>query len=440
MNRIITALAIVFILLIVTGALFCWIYGDDYLYKFQMRGISPLEFIVNLYYQHDGRHLSPFGVIQMFMIKYLSAPPGILIYLAAYIVASLIIFKMIIRDVAMNMRFNITSFGIFTAGLLVGLWPLYKDVLYWLTGGAYMLALLQAVTLVYLFEVLKTRCSSVNNVRSILLGICVFVLALNTQNVMLPVLGWIAFRIYLKAQKANKWSLIIQFIMPVICAVLVTNLAPGNFKRITAEQSPLEFDALEVIETFIFIVGKFLRYSKWALLGGVLVGMYLSVEQAYHRHVSRSKMKLLGFRVLYFVILAVLSLMPFILVPDMARIRVYFFGMIFLFMAGYYLSFLFVRMLKQFNPIWRQVPLLCYLTFGLAFLIFQLSLMIPFSYKVAKRAKFLNGMRKSKEIVTYPRLVPPENLFVIRWADYERYGDWDRVADYYELRGYIELK
>jgi hypothetical protein len=422
-------------------AFFSWNYGDDYLYKVAMKDTSPIKFIMDLYLTHDGRHLSPFGIIQMYIIKYFDAFGGILIYLLAYFMASWILFKKLISDLSVDKKIDKIYFLPFSFLLLFGLWPVYKDVLFWLTGGAYMLALLQGFLLFALVDYLFRINLNISTPKKIVYSIIILLLSLNSQNLMLILLffSFIAFyKIYVLDKKISyKWVLIV--ILPIILSMLITSLAPGNFSRISREEPNLNLNFFTLLENFKMIYFRFFIYSKWVIFFGLIVG--LSISYYCREKINYKPTRFYFEKILFFVFVSVLSMLPFILVPNIARIRVFFIGMVFLFVAFFYLGVYFsnLKLFKVKPVLINLVPLLS-IIFGVLFMTQQIKLVIPFSRQVEQRANFLESNRGSSDTIYYKKLQIPKELVLIRWADYERYKDWDRTKEFYELGGYVETE
>jgi hypothetical protein len=420
---------------------FSWNYGDDYLYKVAMKDISPIKFIMDLYLTHDGRHLSPFGIIQMYIIKYFDAFGGILIYLLAYLIASWILFKKLISDLSVDKKIYKVYFLPFSFLLLFGLLPVYKDVLCWLTGGAYMLVLLQGFLLFTLLDYLLRINLNISNLKKIVYSIIILLLSLNSQNLMLIILffSFIAFyKIYVFDKRISyKWILIV--ILPIILSMLITSLAPGNFSRISREESNLNLNFFKLLENFKMIYFRFFIYSKWVISFGLIVGLAISFY--YKETVNYKPPRFYFEKILFFVFASILSMSPFILVPNIARIRVFFIGMVFLFIAFFYLG-VYCSNLKLFKvkPVVINLLPLLSITTGVLFMTQQIKLVIPFSRQVEQRATFLESNRGSNDTIYYKKLLIPKELVLIRWADYKNYGDWDKVKEYYNLKYYIELE
>ncbi|MFZ4671734.1 MAG: hypothetical protein ACOYLT_06950 [Flavobacterium sp.] len=377
------------------------------------------------------------------MIKYLDAFPGILIYLISYTCASWILFKLLLEDIFDKKEINKIAFMPFCLLMLIGIWPLYKDVLFWLTGGAYMLLLLQGIFLIVFMEKYFRFQGTISKIKKSGLFILVFILGLNTQNLMLPVLFISlarAYQIYLSnSKRIVEWLLVIT--LPIIFSMIFTSFAPGNFLRLHKEQTIIDLSPFTLFQNSITIYLRFFNYSKWVAFTGFIFGLSIPyfIENYSHNFKKHSKLYLKRF--LFFFFLSFLSMLPFILAPNIARIRVYFIGMIFLYIAFLFLGLKFtglnsiVKKYKFINLLTSSILLV-----GIFYMIFQIQLLIPFSKEVEKRKEFLESKRKTKEIISYKKLILPENLSLIRWADYKKYKDWDKTKEYYDLGGYIELE
>ncbi len=428
--------ATVVLLLVATGALLCWEYGDDYLNKIVLVGVNPIRYCWDLYFVQDGRHLSPAGFVQMFLVKYSDAPPAVFFYTILLYASCFFIYNAWRRDISASHGSWMPGGLLFAAVISIALWPLYKDVLYWLTGGYYLLALCQAVILFILVRYYIASAGAISISGKIVTALGIFLMSLNSQNIMLPAI--IVFGMYLlwKLVKTRRidWGFAFVVLLPVFLAMLITNLAPGNFQRLHREQPDGAFSAAAHAKAVVMMYLKCFSYSKIAILGGLSFGLLIPALQS---EAPKREAKWYFTRAFIFVLLAAISLLPFIIAPALARIRVYFFAIIFLAIAACYVGawcsgFLHKRLLQV-------IPITAFILYGIVFFSRQLIQMHSFGKEVETRKQYLESRRGSAQPVYYPKLELPETLHLIRWADAEMYGDWNKTKEYFELADYIEV-
>ena len=431
-------LSVLVVILVFIGAAHVWEYGDDYMNIINLKEKSPMSYIFEFYFINDGRHLSPFGIIQMYLIKYTNAPLAVFVYLLSLFFSAWLILK-ILFDQFSDIVVKREHLLLFYAVICISLWPLYKDVVYWLTGGVYLIALLQGVILVYTVLNYYTNFEKNNSLfQKTFIALIVFLLGLNTQNLSLPIF-FLVITLTIKVYHSNSryiyyWFAIV--LLPLITSMLVTNLAPGNFERFAQENKHLG-SIVNYITAGFWMYYKFFNYSKLAMLAGFIFGLYVSNYFLSYLNKGNSKVALKNAFLCF--ILAIISMSPFLIAPDIARIRVYFFGMLFLALSalnlGVFIGFRF-RPNKNLNALFINA----FLIYGIVFFIWQLSLMIPLSHQVSDRKKYLESVRGSSNIIEYPALEIPANLYLIRWADAKRHKDWNKTKEYFELGGYIEVE
>jgi hypothetical protein len=373
----------------------------------------------------------------MSFIKYLNAPMAIIIYLIAFVFCCFFIWKKILYDLDIKIKKWNVNFFLFTIMLLCGLWVVYKDVLFWLTGGAYMLMLLQGIFLtnICLNLIDTTETKPVKKIYIVFSFVLIFILSLNTQNLMIAIM--VFNLIYIFQKKKNIFNNLILIILPIILGMIFVSMAPGNFIRINKEQPDLNLSIMHILSNAISIYAKFLVQAKTIIIAALLFGFYIFYFQIQKRNSLLFYLK----RISLFTFLSLLSLSPFIFVPVLARIRVFFVALVFLFIAVVYLAICISGYLKvvYFKHI-VAASILFFLLFAIKFMYVQDKLLYNFAKEVKIRADYLESKRGSNEIVTYKRLIIPDSLYIIRWADYKNYGDWDKVKEYYNLKDYIELE
>ncbi len=430
------ALISIIIACIVFGAFLSHQYGDDYLIYNEIIG-EP--FFKALWYQYmtwDGRVLSIGGIARNFLILYTGATFSIIVFLIVYFLTCGVISKFlkVFLSLKISLRLNIIIFTVF----MIGIWPVYKDIVYWQTGGQYSFWVLQILVIIYLVgkESVYQLEGNSSKYKALTIIICL-VCSLNTQNLIFPVFViFIAFLVYqfkflnVNPSKAQYISLV-----AIIISQLIINLAPGNFTRLNLE-SKESFTLLQLIINYLTILMRAANYSKIAMIGGLVLGLSFSLEET-KRKISNKNLILLG---IAFLSMAIISLAPFMIAPVLARVRVFFSFMLFGFIATIFIGVLIGRVTSaKLDPI-KRLSLPIFYLYGAIFFIWQMSILIPFSQEVHKRENILLEAKDSNAIVIYKSLPKPNNLLLIRSPIYAENNGWRKDLErFFGIKEYQEV-
>lgn len=313
--------------------------GDDNIFKWAW----------DRYFNWDGRHLTPWGILQAFNIKYLHHTVTLLLYFTAFCSAILLMVKMEfdktkskLKDYIFYLLIVISFFFMFKAHI--------TQTLFWAVGGFYSVMLLgMTVWLFYFYKNLQT-----NNT---LFYIYSFFIGASTQNITAPLL-FIIIAHFIFNNKYNKKHLIFTFIA-VLAGGLFITLAPGNTSRAVIHHESLSIIA--IIKNFGVTTFQFLLISKALLLLTPLLALY-----AYSNNYITKKTQPGHILILFGAALA--SVAPFALVTGVAanRTAIYFqfflaFALIHLWIKVFqYLKIkgITLRVIKQVN----SVVLIAFLT------------------------------------------------------------------------------
>lgn len=394
---------------------FTWGYGDDFFILNRINDKSIIDSMVYFYNNWDGRQFSPGGFIHFFSFKYLSINLGI-----GFIFISWAIFLFFILRI-LDLNFKIRDFIITLTLFLIGLYPFYKDILFWKTGGFYVYFLVQAAGILWFY---KSRFIKNHFVEFAV----IFLLSLSSINIIFPIFIFFLFlffkSIWLKDNKLIGRNF--YYLIAIFLGILFVSLSPGNSIRMNSE-GIVFLSFFEAIPKFLLLLYKSLNYSKYSFILGVLSASLLSFNQ----RISKNKVLKIAFSIL---ILSLFSVFPFILTPSLARIRVFFSLATILFFSGCFFGSLFNYLIKS-----EIINVLIMLTvlFANILLFFQIKLIIPHSKKIEKREIFLLDNYNSHKDIIYSKILKPPGLVIIRSPDYN--FEWNSdLVDYYKLNSYTE--
>lgn len=399
-----------FIGILVLSFFYYYQYGDDFIFLNLLRERNVFETIIYKYLNWDGRHFSFGGLMQMIGFAYLGPTLSLLLGLIFLGISIGLCLKLFLEE------FDRKEFFAVMVLFLIGLFPFYKDVLFWQTGIIYLYFFFQSVVILFLYK----KCSGFHS--PIISYSLVFLMALNSQNFNLAVLGFIWVNELWSGKKSLFERRIWIFTLLILLGTLVISFAPGNFNRIEKGTQSVP-QVSNFIEMF-FIYLKAMNYTKFFFILGIFGGVLF-----------KSKFQINEKREIFSLAVAgLISLAPFLLYPDLARVRVFFSMGAFLFFSGLILGSLLSQQ-KIASYLFFLSPLV--IGTGLIILIDQFSLLKIHSKEISERHDFL--LKESgKDKVYYNAIERNYDLFIIRSPDYTQ--EWtNEFLEYYGIGNFVEV-
>ncbi len=402
--------ALIFLVILIYSFFYYYQYGDDFIFLNLLKEKNVFEAIIYKYKNWDGRHLSIGGLLQMVGFEYL----GPFFTLIVGLIAVFLFFFISLKSfkIEINTSSLFPSFVLF----LIGLLPFYKDVLFWQTGIIYVYFLLQAIFIIFFYlrdDLLKNK---------LLLYFFVFVLGFNSQNFNVALLVFIWSYDFLSGKSIFPDKKRIVFSGLIILSTLLVSVAPGNFIRIEkGTESELAWSNL------IEIGGVYLKafnYCKYFLICGILGGtLFFTISKSFPKKEFIS-----------LVLAGLTSLTPFILYPDLARIRVFFSMGAFLFLSGLILGSYFSKYrIALFSKVLVGVTIL----FGIKIMFNQSLLLRTHSFQINERHNYLLENSNEKDL-SYKKIDRNLDLFIIRSPDYTK--EWkEEFLKFYNLNSFNQL-
>lgn len=395
---------------------FTWLVGDDFGFYNSVSNSGVFTTIINFYIHWDGRQLSPAGLYQLITFKYMDVQSSILIYFI--LLVGLVIFSVKISFKNVSICNSIIICSIF----LLSLMPFFRDILFWQTGGVYIVFLWQSILIIYFF--------SYNIIKSkILILILIPFLSLNSQNIIVPVLSYfIVLPLFYK--KYNIYfdrSQYLLYMISIFIGILITNLAPGNFIRLETDTKTLGF--IDAFKFFPDLVYKSIIYGKYTFIAGFLVFLYLG-----ELYLNKKDSLLL---VLLFLILSISAISPFIFTPGLTKVRSLVVFAILCFPLGSCLGLFFLN-IKKIPLLIRFAGLFSIFLIGIYLIVIQAKLMIEISSLMAKKDEFLKENSGSNDLVVY-HIISNDSFFLMKTFKYD--GIWKEfLMEYYNLNSYTEIE
>lgn len=311
--------AIASIVMLLFYPIFLLPFGDDLLYIFQLKSQNILPFCLTMATEIDARIFSPLAILNTSLYKYFSHTTSLYFFTISFLANCYIIyFKLLqlkINDFKTNILFSIFFVFIFFNGLNI----VTSEVIYWHAGGYYMLCL--TVGLLYIHAILK---KSYNTSRYIvyfyLLSILVGTL---TYNLTIPLL----FFAMINLRKNKNISIHLLLSIIIISLILIIYVfSPGALAR-TNLNYPLDKKVLIAYFAIIHVLRQYLLLS----LNLVLFTLFFSFLVVITKTSKRSIRPDYGLADKFqYLIMAIFSVLPFVVAPGLAANRTALYFMTFL--------------------------------------------------------------------------------------------------------------
>ncbi|MEB2782435.1 DUF6056 family protein [Algoriphagus sp. C2-6-M1] len=356
-----------------------WLINDDFLFITNIRKTGIISFILDFYNNWDGRQLSFPGYIQAVFHKYSVPSISFVFYLIFFYFFSYRFFSLIFD---LNIKFLITICFCF----LFSLFPFLKHIVFWQTGGIYVLFLLQGLFIVelYLYDYIKNKW---------LLLLIIILLSINSQNVIIPIGIFLIISTFYKLHEdKNVLSRDYLFFLGLALGQLIVTVAPGNFIRIQNQA-----DAQSLYESIKFLPRLYVMmfaYAKYPIFISFLIFLYLG------KFVTCSIKKL--YRLIFlFTFLAFSSILLFAKFPGIAYPRTLFMFPLLSFPLGAFIGVLFSKIV---NLLLSKIVLVVVNILILCFFLNQFFLVKDCSDRISLRTEFLTNHQGSKNNVIYENI------------------------------------
>lgn len=325
--------ALVFIGLII-NCIPTFLWTDDYSFASSLDRYGVFEFVWKMYNGWDGRHLTPSGLTQAFLIKYSNAPFTTFIWVICYILAFVFLSKQLVRSNCATMT------ALLCSSFLIIFQSHLFQTLYWSVGGLYSMILLIGAVWLYYYKR--------ENHNVFLLYSLSFVAGATSQNFSISLLSIVAIDLMIEYKKRRilntQWMIALVFLF---FGTLFITFAPGNSAR--AGVVVEDWSVISKLEMMLnnYINGLILTKPIYFL--APLFGLISYPIKKENRNNLSDGVK--------YIIAAFASLAPFILLPAMmsAEARTTIFFQFFIFIGILHFSWHLISVAEQkFRIFWNK--------------------------------------------------------------------------------------
>jgi hypothetical protein len=363
------------IILILSISFFTWAALDDYGYYNTIKEKGITGFVKWNYIENDSRYAPIFTLAILFsLFDFKNLHIVVFIYAISFILLSFLL--NLFLNKFLKYKNDIFSFNLFICVLWLGLTPILNEVVYWATGGFYILfAFFSILWIIVIFNLATAKKTfRFNYLIYPLLIIFSFFMGGSWQN-LVPALAVFAIIIIFIYWKDTHYKILLALsFFFLISGAIILFIAPGNYVKVNAFQGSINWNLIDKVEDFAAI---FLDYNRTALnmiilsfCGSFLLVSYdiNSLKKENYQFILKDKKT---YVLLSFLFVSLLTILPFILAPIFATARASIFYIIFLFIflfgfSFYFNSFIVWNIIRRFP---KAKPILLFASIILLILI-----------------------------------------------------------------------
>lgn len=317
-------LSLVCLISLVLYCFMLWPWADDFVYIQALKNNSLWEFTIYEGTHVDSRWMSPLAFIRNIIFKYLSHQLALIFYLVIFYINSALILFEVLHYRFGGIKENIIFYTFFTLTLFYGLNIVVSEVIFWQAGAYYQLNLLVGLVAIIILEKSKFHCSILFKSFSIFIFILCGTL---TYNLSISLLFYGIILLLTQEFTPKKYFVFLLFLLTVTMLLMV--LMPASLNRVSGNYSFIK-RTLIALRAFVHVPAEYFRnaYSVFTMSLFSFV-FYLYSPVSYQKDVEVNSLKNLLF-IFRYPILALSTIIPFLIAPDLASKRTSLYFMIFI--------------------------------------------------------------------------------------------------------------
>ena len=336
---ILNSIAVIILLIILSLNLNTFYWADDYAILNEVENLGLYKRCLNGYYNWDGRYLTIGAFLQGFFLKYLPVRIVTLIWSLLFLLSGYFISLFIEKELSLNFKTKISN-RIFFRTFIIILFCFvssshFSQTVHWATGGVYTFNLFIGSLWLYF-----------NNKRNgnffyyLSVVILTLLLSTSTQNLLLPLMVYIIIKIVFDSKNNLKLNLFLLTIM--ICGFSIINFAPGNTIRLGEINDNLltNFSFIKLLKYIVKFSFLYTKYSIFLIFSMLFLFFAFNKKIQFH-FLKNSKAIKYYFTNYQFLLIAFISIVPFIVLPSLASERT----------SIYFLFFIFIHVMLKIIPL-----------------------------------------------------------------------------------------
>lgn len=316
--------AIVSLLLLLAFSIYGHYDSDDFCFKDILKKHGVLDYQYLTYMRWDGRALSISAILNLGLIKYLNPKIIILLWKIFFMLSVVYALKLSQKHIKIFSGNWLLIFPVFCFVFWLGNYTNIADTVYWCSGGLYTVNVF--LLLVWL-DTLKKHTKknfSVGKLRASLFLLFTFIVASLSTQVGVVIISAIIINYLnnsLSTSKNSRKILLLIFFFSIL-GLFFTMLAPGNFNRATFSPRGFEMNLLAILKNSIIIYLRYIAYGAFLFILATLAcsTLFKVNIKAFWKKVIYNR-KSWNLAKIEFLILAIISVLPLVIIPDFAGHR-----------------------------------------------------------------------------------------------------------------------
>ncbi len=370
--------------LIITLGLVSWPVVDSLSLYTRISSSGVLGNAWNMYAGWDGRFFVFLLHVPLFQIFKSGYTYFVVAFNACCLILTAYVSSMFLTKITGNKKLIYYDFSLMLGVLWLGLVPIISSVVYWAVGGLYIFTSLFIFLWILIIYLLLFRVKSIGfkYFTVPLLMIFSFLIGGAGQPTS-PALIFltIVMLILARRKERNSKMVVSAALIFLILGTIFMLFAPGNFARAEFGAGSFNFSVISIFKNYI---NTFMGFSKGAIsmIGLAIIGAFCSAivkiktsetkNITFISYIKSNKERLI--MIISFLIAALITLIPFVMVPDFAspRASIYYVIFLLLFIWGIidFFSVLFIngfykKYCKRIGAL-MMIPIICFtiLSFG----------------------------------------------------------------------------
>jgi len=331
-------LSIVSLSLIVGLSFFTFPSSDDFSLYMDLSKCSVFEHAGNMYHNWDGRSLSIPALLQYTLLKYCSAQGSTFVWSLSFIFNAFLLLKIILLECAIEIKSKkqlVIFWGYLAITLWLGFYSHISQTVYWSTGGIYSMASSFALAWIYLFLTVVTSTTKQPLAKYLLLIVLSVIAGTLSQNLVPALLVFVGYA-FISKSSIRKNSLLVFF--SILIGACFLYAAPGNYNRASLGPNTLQLQAWKMFYHSAYAL-TYYEYKSIVLVCLTLAFAFVLLPNDIairERNVITKATKWNYFLQIMakskWLIIALSTLLIFIVVPDFVSSRTAIFFMFFIVM------------------------------------------------------------------------------------------------------------
>lgn len=332
-------LAIVSLSLIVGFSFFTFPSSDDFSLYMDLSKCSVFEHAGNMYHNWDGRSLSIPALMQYTLLKYCTSQVSTFVWALIFIFNAFLLLKILLFELDVSVKSNkqlLVLWGFTAITLWLGFHGHISQTVYWSTGGIYIMASSFALAWIYcLLKFLKSNTKQ-HLSKQILLFVLSIIAGTLSQNLITALIVFLGICFLLQSVDNRKLGLFVVVFVGLLVGASILLSAQGNYNRASLGPNTLQLHPWKMVYHSVYTLAYYCYKSiVLVFLSGVFAVLLfqdvgVNGKSNYISNPTKWNIFLQLLANGKWLIVALATLLIFIVVPDFVSSRTAIFFMFFI--------------------------------------------------------------------------------------------------------------